>query len=247
MASCVIIIKALWLPWLTGLTGLISLGLQNHCGRCWQPWNEETLAPWKKSYDQPRQHIKKQSHFFANKGPHSQSYGFSRSHVWMWELDSKESWAPKNWCFWTVVLEKTLESLLDSKEIQPSILKEISPGCSLEGLMLRLKLQYFWHLMWRADWSEKTLMLGNIEGRKRRGWQRMRWMDGIINSVDMVWVDSRSWWWTRRLGMLWLMGSHRVRHDWATELNLTEQIWSTRSTHPLLLEVQLGQLVWIIT
>ena len=73
----------------------------------------------KKSYDQPRQHIKKQRHYFANKGPPSQSYGFSSSHVWMWELDYKESWAPKNWCFWTVVLEETLESLLDCKEIQP--------------------------------------------------------------------------------------------------------------------------------
>ena len=76
------------------------------------------LVPWKKSYDQPRQLIKKQRHYFANKGPYSQGYGFSRSHVWMWELDYKESWAPKNWCFWAVVLEKTLESPLDCKEIQ---------------------------------------------------------------------------------------------------------------------------------
>ena len=76
-------------------------------------------APWKKCYDQPRQHIKKQRHYFANKGLSSQSYGFSNSHVWMWELDYKESWAQKNWCFWTVVLERTLESPLDSKEIQP--------------------------------------------------------------------------------------------------------------------------------
>ena len=78
----------------------------------------KTLAPWKKSYDQPRQHIKKQRHYFANKCPSGQSYGFSSSHVWMWELDYKESWAPKNWCFWTIVLEKTLKSLLDCKEIQ---------------------------------------------------------------------------------------------------------------------------------
>ena len=87
----------------------------------------KTLAPWKKSSDQPRQYIKKQRHYFANKDPYSQSYGFSSSHVWMWELDYKESWAPKNWCFWTVVLEKTLESPLDRKEIKQSILKEISP------------------------------------------------------------------------------------------------------------------------
>ena len=79
----------------------------------------KALAPWKKSYDPPRHHIKKQRHYFADKGPSSQSYGFSNSHVWMWELDYKESWVPKNWCFWTVVLQKTLESPLDSKEIQP--------------------------------------------------------------------------------------------------------------------------------
>ena len=118
---------------------------------------------WKKSSDQPRQHIKKQSHYFANKSPSSQSYGFSSSHVWMWELDHKEGWVSKNWCFWTIVLEKTLESPLDSKEIKPDY--------SLEGLMLKLKLQYFGHLIWRADWLEKTLMPGKIEGKRRRGWQ----------------------------------------------------------------------------
>ena len=102
----------------------------------------------------------------------------------MWMLDYKEGWAPKNWCFWTVVLEKTLESPLDCKEIQ-YILKEISPECSLEGLTLKLKLQYFGHLMQRADSFEKTLMLGKIEGRRRRGRQRMRWLDGTIDSMDM--------------------------------------------------------------
>ena len=94
-------------------------GLQNHCRLRLQPWNWKTLAPWKKSYVQPRQHIKKQRHYFANKGLSSQSYGFSSSQVWIWELDYKESWTPKNWCFWTVVLEKTLESPLDYKKIQP--------------------------------------------------------------------------------------------------------------------------------
>ena len=108
---------------------------------------------------------------FANKGLSSQGYGFSSSHVWMWELDCKESWVPKNWYFWTVVLNKTLESPLDCKEIQPVHLKEIGPGCLLEGLMLKLKLQYSGHLTWRADSFEKTLMLGKIEGRRRRGWQ----------------------------------------------------------------------------
>ena len=83
------------------------------------PWSQKTLAPWKKSYDQPRQYIKKQRRYFADKGQSSQSYGFSTSYVWMWEVDYKESWAPNNWCFWTVVLEKILESPLDCKEIKP--------------------------------------------------------------------------------------------------------------------------------
>ena len=96
-----------------------SGGLQNHCRWWLQPWNKKTLTPCKKSYDQPRQHIKKQRHYFVNKGPSSQSYGFSSGHVRMWELDYKESWAQTNWCFWTVVLEKTVESPLDCKEIQP--------------------------------------------------------------------------------------------------------------------------------
>ena len=103
----------------------------------------------------------------------------------LWELDYKESWVPKNWCFWTVVLEKTLESPLDCKESNQSILKEISPGRSLEGLMLKLKFQYFGHLMWRAESFEKTLILGGIGGRRRRGWQRMRWLDGITDLTDM--------------------------------------------------------------
>ena len=94
-------------------------GLQNHCRWWLQPWNWKTLTHWKESYDQPRQHIKKQRHYFANKGPSGQGYGFSSGHVWMWELGCEESWAPKNLCFWTVVLEKTLESPLDCKEIQP--------------------------------------------------------------------------------------------------------------------------------
>ena len=148
-------------------------------------WNKRHFIPWKKSYDQPRQHIKKQRHYFANKGQFSQSYGFSSSHVWMWELDYKESWVPKNWCFWTVVLGRLLRVPWTARRSTQSILKEMSPKYSLEGLMLKLKLQYFGHLMWRTDSLEKTLMLVKTEGRRRRGGQRMRWLDGITDSMDM--------------------------------------------------------------
>ena len=102
------------------------------------------------------------------------------------------------------------------------ILKEISPGYSVEGLILKLKLHYFGHLMWRVDSLEMTLMLGGIEGRRGRGWQRIKWLDGITDSMDWVWVNSGSWWWTGRPGVLWFMGLQSVGHDWATELNWTE-------------------------
>ena len=135
------------------------------------------LAPWKKSYDKPRQHMKKQRHHFANKGLSSQSNGFSSSYVWIWELNHKEGWVLKNWLFGTVVLEKTL-SPLDKRRSNQSILKEINPEYSL-GLILKLNLQYFGLLMRRTDSLEKTLMPGKTEGRSRRRWQRMRWSDGI--------------------------------------------------------------------
>ena len=114
-----------------------------------------------------------------------QSYGFSSSQIWMWELDNKKGYMPKNWCFQTVVLKKTLESPLDCKEIQPVHPKGNQSWLFIEGLMLKLKLQYFGHMMWRTGSLEKTLMLGKIEGRRRRGWQRMRWLDGFTDLMDM--------------------------------------------------------------
>ena len=134
----------------------------------------------------PRQHIKKQRHYFTNKGPSSQSYGFSSSHGQMWELDHKEGWALKNWCFWIVVLEKTLEGPLDCKSIQPLCPKGDQSWVFIGRTDVELKLQYSGHLMRRADSFEKTLMLGKIDGRMRNGRQRMRWLDGITNSVDMT-------------------------------------------------------------
>ena len=123
----------------------------------------------------------------------------------------------KLWC-WT----RLLRVPWTARRPNQSILKEISPECSLERLMLKLKLQYFGHLMWRADSFEKTLMLGKIEGRRRRDdreWDG--WMASPIQRT-WVWVNSGSWWWTGRPGVLQFMGSQRVRHDWATELNWTE-------------------------
>ena len=108
----------------------------------------------------------------------------------MWELDYKESWALKNWCFWTVLLRRLLRVPWTARRYNQSILMEITPEYSLKGLMLKLKLQYFGHLMRRTDSVEKTLMLEKIEGRKRRGWQRMRWFNGITNSMDMSWATS---------------------------------------------------------
>ena len=143
------------------------------------------LTPWKESYDQPRQHIKKQRHYFANKGPSSQGYGFSSSHVWMWEWTIKKAERRRIDAFELGCWTRLLRVPWTARRSNQSTLKEVSPGCSLEELMLRLKLQYFGHLMRRADSFEKTLMLGKIEGRRRRGRQRIRRLYGITDTTDM--------------------------------------------------------------
>ena len=172
------------------------------------------LVPWKKSYDKPRQHIKKQRYHFAGKDPCNQSYYFSISHVGMWELDHKGSWALKNRCFWTMWAPWT------ARRSNQSILKEISPEHSLEGLMLKLKLQYFGYVMWRTDSFEKILMLGKMEGGRRRGQQRVRWLDGIIDSIHMslskLWelvMDREAWPSVHGVAKSWTWLS-----DWTEEL-----------------------------
>ena len=159
------------------------------------------LAPQKKSYDQPRQHIKKQRRYFANKGPSSQSYGFSSSRVWMWELNYKESWVPKNWCFWTLVLEKTLESPLDYKEIQPVHPKGNQTWIFIGRTDADTKTPILWPpdvknwLIWKdpdagKEWrQEKTRTT-------EKGWMALpaQW--------TWVWVSSGSCWWTGRPGVL---------------------------------------------
>ena len=180
------------------------------------------LTPWKKSYNQPRQHIKKQRHYFSNKGPSSQSCGFSSSHVWMWELDSKESWALKNWCFWTVVLEKTLESPLDCREIQP-----VNPKGNQSGIFIgRTDAEAETLILWPPDvkklthlkrpWCWERLVGGEGDDRGWDGWM------ASLTRWTWVWVSSGSWWWTGSPGVLQSVGSQRLGHGWETELNWTE-------------------------
>ena len=158
----------------------------------------------------------------------------------MWELDYKESWAPENWCFWTVVLEKTLESSWTARRSNQSILKEISSEYSLKGLMLKLKLQYFGHLMRWTDSFEKTLMLGKIEGGRRRGWQRMRWLDGITDSMDMslskLWelvMDREAWCAAAHGGLVCCSPWGCKELDRTDQLNWTELTHKPKASHHL--------------
>ena len=142
------------------------------------------LAPWKKSFDQPRHHSKKQRHYFANKGPSSQGYGFSSSHVWMWELDFKESWVPKNWCFWTVVLEKTLESPLDCKEIQPVHPKENQSWIFIGRTDVEAETPILWPPDTKNCLIGKVLDAGNDWRREEKGMTE----DEMVSLTQWTWV-----------------------------------------------------------
>ena len=152
------------------------------------------LAPWKKSYDQPRQQIKKQRHYFANKGMSSQGYGFSSSHVWMWELDYKESWVPKNWCFWTVVLKKTLESPLDCKEIQP-----VNPKWNQSSIFIgRTDVEAKTPILWPPD--AKNWLIGK-DPDAEKDWRQEE--KGMTEDEMAGWhhrLDGREFEWTLGVG-----------------------------------------------
>ena len=169
-------------------------------------------------------HIKKQRHYFANKGPSSQGYGFSGSHVWMWELDYKESWAPKNWCVWSVVLQKTLESPLDCKEIQP-----VHPERDQSWVFIgKTDVEAETPILWSPDAKSWLIWKDPNAGKDWRWEEKGTTEDEMVGWMasptqwTWVWVNSGSWWWTGRPGVLQFMGSQRVGHHWMTELTWTE-------------------------
>ena len=177
------------------------------------------LTPWKESYDQHREHIEKQRHYFANKGLSSQDYGFSSGHVWMWELDCEESWMPKNWCFWSVMLEKTLEHPLDCKEFQPVHSKGDQSWVFIGGIDAKAEIP----ILWPPD--AKSWLIGkDPDAGKHWRQEKGRTEDEMVGWHHQLnghefWVSSGSWWWTGRPGVLKSMGSQTVGHDWTTELN----------------------------
>ena len=158
----------------------------NHCRWWLQSWNQKMIASWQESYDKtklwPRQCVEKHS---ADKGPYSQGYGLPTGHIQLWELDHKEGRALKNWCFQIVVLKGLLRVPWTARRSNQSILREINPKYSLEGLVLKLQLLYFGHLMWTTNSLEKSLMLEKIEGRRRTGHETLRWLDGITYAINM--------------------------------------------------------------